>query len=91
MNGVCEETRLRIKLSVWAFAYEIANQPLVSDAVYDFNAYQVNLKNRTKRPDLDFWFICNFRPDTGLWIHDHPELDKLERLYTRLYPPNKIS
>lgn len=82
---VCKETQLRIRVSLYAFGYEFRDTPIVPDAIYDFLASQINLNNKTKRPDLDFWFICNFNPDTGLWIHDHPELDKLEKLYERLY------
>lgn len=85
MEGVCQETRSRIKLSIWAYAYEFHNVSIVSDTVYDLTSYMIDLNVRTKRPDLDFWFVCNFTPCTGMWIHKHPELSKLANLYRRLY------
>ena len=84
-NGICQETRRRIKLSVWAYAYEIKNKPIVSDGEFDFQAMLVNLNTPTNRPDLDFWFCCNFDPSTGLWIHKHPELDGIINIYERYY------
>lgn len=78
------ETRRRIKLAVWAYAYEF-EEGVVPDYVFDVEAYQVDLSVHTDRLDLDFWFIANFEPDTGLWIHRHPELDKIRKLYERRY------
>ena len=82
---ICQETRRRIKLSVWAYAYEVENVSIVPDYMYDFESNMVNLATPTKRPDLDFWFNCNFSPCTGMWIHKHPELDKIKKLYMRYY------
>lgn len=82
---VCEETRRRIKLSVWAYAYEVRNIALVNDGLYDFQSSLVDLSKSTNRPDLDFWFNCNFDPCTGIWIHKHPELDKIINLFERYY------
>lgn len=85
MQGVCQETRRRIKLSVWAWAYEFQNVSLVPDYLYDYESMLINLSVFTKRPDLDYFFITNFNPSTGLWIHKHPELDGIENLYWRYY------
>lgn len=74
------ETRRRIKLSVWAYAYEFKTCSIVDDFVYDAESLMVDLNIRTDRPDLDIWFIMNFTPCTGIWIHDHPELHRIKML-----------
>lgn len=79
------ETRRRIKLSVWAYAYEFENKSLVPDAVFDVESYQVDLRTETDRLDLDYWFRGNFQPCTGMWIHQHPELNKIREIYKRYY------
>lgn len=79
------ETRRRIKLSVWAYAYEFRSHSIVPDGIYDVESCQVNLNIRTTRPDLDIWWICNFQPCTGMWIHKHPELDKVRAIYDKRY------
>ena len=83
MEGVCEETRKRVQVTLWAYAYEIQNNSLVSDEKFDETCRQIDLDAVTYRPDLDEWFKKNFVPDTGMWIYDHPELDKAKDLYTR--------
>ena len=73
----------RIRVAVWAYAYEIANNPIASDAEYDKLAASVDLSVSTSRPDLDDWFRKNFQPHTGQWIHHHPELHFIRRIYER--------
>ena len=79
------ETRRRIRLSVYAYAYEFRNKSLVDDGEFDAMCGKVDLAVDTRRPDLDGWFRKNFDPSTGLWIHDHPELDKIKNLYDQFY------
>jgi len=79
------ETRRRILLSVWAYAYEQMDHSIVTDAIYDVESYQVNLNIRTDRPDMDMFFVLNFQPHTGMWIGAHPELDKIIVIYRRWY------
>jgi len=74
-----QERKRRINVSVWAYAYEIDNEPLVSDEEYDRECRLVDLSIETGR--LDEWFRANFQPDTGMWIHNHPELDRVENIY----------
>lgn len=81
MKGVCSETRLRIRLSLWAYAYEFESDSMVSDAEFDAACREVDLSVRTKRPDLDEWWIDNFDPSTGMWIRKHPELDRVRGKY----------
>lgn len=68
------ETRRRIQLAMWAYAYEIGDGPLVSDAVFDETASAVDLTVDTRRPDMDAFFRKEFDAYTGSWIWKHPEL-----------------
>lgn len=79
------ETRRRIRLSIWAYAYEFMTHSIVSDSVYDVESFSVNLKIPTNRIDMDYWFWGNFNPYTGMWIHKHPELTRIASLYERFY------
>jgi hypothetical protein len=76
------ERRRRINLCVWAYAYEIAAAPLVSDATYDETAQASKPHLRTGY--LDEWWRSTFEPHTGQWIHDHPELPRVAASYVRL-------
>lgn len=75
------ERQRRVNIALWAYAYEVEFSPLVSDAVYDHAARQIDLSQATDRPDLDAWFREHFDPSTGMWVHRHPELDKLAALW----------
>ena len=79
------ERRRRIKLAIWAYAYEIGNSPIVSDAEFDAEASIVDVNIKTGREDLDCFFKHVFSSDTGMWIHNHPELDKIEKLWYAYY------
>jgi hypothetical protein len=81
------ETRRRIKLAIWAYAYEIENVSLVPDCVYDVECRLVDLSVATARGDLDAWFCSSFDPSTGMWIHHHPELNKIQQLYRKYHDP----
>jgi hypothetical protein len=76
------ERRRRIRLSVWAYAYEIVGEPIVEDWRFDIEAYASDPTIITGR--LDDWWRASFQPFTGQWIHSHPETDRLTRLYRRL-------
>lgn len=76
------ERRNRIRLSLWAFAYEFRNHTMVSDDQFDAVAVASNPSMITGR--LDDWWRDNFAPGTGMWIHNHPELHKVELLYENL-------
>ena len=82
-NKIDKERRRRIMLSVWAYAYEFENKSLVSDAVFDSEAELVDTTVATGR--LDDWWKENFKAHTGIWVHNHPELDKVGALYQRFF------
>lgn len=73
------ERRRRIRLSMWAYAYEIAGQSLVTDAQFDAEARLSDLSIETGR--LDGWWAKHFTPSSGMWIHHHPELAGIKRLF----------
>lgn len=86
MNISCELKRDRIRVALFAYAYEVRNDPLIPDHEFDALAAKVEkeLDKQTDRGALDFWFHDCFVSFTGQWIHEHPELDKIERLYERV-------
>ena len=75
------ETRKRILISVYAYAYEIKDTSIINDFKYDELALEIDLKASTNRPDLDLWFQQNYHSCTGGWIYEHPELDKIKNIY----------
>lgn len=80
-----KEIKNRIKLSVYAYAYEFQDDSLVSDNEFDKLSY--NIKNKVKTGNLlmDNFFDKVFEPHTGSWIQNHPELVKIGKLYLKHY------
>lgn len=78
------ETRLRIRLAVAAYAYEILNDNIMSDGDFDKLSQEVNLSIKTRRADLDHFFKNHFNPSTGSWIHQHPDLSKIAIIANRI-------
>lgn len=78
------ERRRRIRVAVWAYAYEIEDKPLVSDAQFDQECLLVNPEMKTGHQTLDRFFKMQFSPHTGQWVHNHPEWRKLKKLAARI-------
>lgn len=76
-----EETRLRIQVSLWAYAYEFYDVSLVEDHIFDAGCLKINTELSTGNELIDKFFREEFEPSTGMWIRKHPELEKLEQLY----------
>ena len=79
------ERRNRIRLSVAAYAYEFGNDSIISDGDFDSLAEAINVQISTDNELLDDFFREKFAPHTGQWIHDHPELEKLKKIYYGYY------
>ena len=79
------EVRRRILLSVATYAYEIVDAPIMSDQSWDLIAQTINPQLGTCHPVIDEFFATHFSPMTGMWIHSHPELDKIRRLFENYY------
>ncbi|MEC4629921.1 hypothetical protein VSS86_19560, partial [Bacillus safensis] len=77
------ERRRRIRVALWAYAYEIADNPMVDDATFDEEAKKIDVQVSTGNTKLDLWFRKNFSAFTGSWVRQHPELHKLAALYQK--------
>lgn len=79
--------RDRIIVSIAAWVYENNHKPIMTDVAYDELSRRVH-KDRniaTGNHRMDRFFQRYFSPDTGLWIHDHPDQPGLENAYARYY------
>lgn len=80
----CEVKRRRIRIALFAFAYELIGEALIKDEEYDRLAREVDYTSPTDNPTLDKFYLNEYTPDSGMWVRKHPELDKLECLYKRI-------
>lgn len=78
---VDKEIQNRIRLCIFAYAYEFENETLVSDEDYDKLARQINPTVKTGKEALDKFFAEEFDPNTGMWIYQHPDLERIRELY----------
>lgn len=79
------EIRRRIRVAVAAYAYEIKNDPVMSDSDYDALAREIDPDAATGNLLLDKFFMLHFDPSTGMWVRDHPEIDKLDHIYRTVH------
>jgi len=78
------ERRNRVRLALWAYAYEFEDDPLVADAEFDVLAAKIRPEVETGFPKLDNFFQTEFVAHTGQWVRGHPELRRLAALYHRI-------
>lgn len=78
-------------LSLAAYAYEMRNDIIMSDPEFDKLCLEINPSIDTGHTILDKFFRDKFDPSTGMWIRDHPELNKVEELYERVYGSKSTS
>jgi hypothetical protein len=79
------ERRNRIRLSVAAYAYEVHDDPIMSDSEFDDLANKINVQKTTGNEIMDDFFREEFSPHTGQWIHKHPNKLRLENIYTKYF------
>lgn len=79
-----KERRRRIQVCLWAYAYEVEDNPLVDDGTFDKVCREIDVKIDTNKPEIDAWFRKEFDPCTGSWIRSHPDYDGIRLLYHRL-------
>lgn len=79
------ERRRRFKLLIWAYAYEFRSHSIVPDAVFDAEAAKIDVRMDTGNAAQDFWWRGWFEPFTAIWIHNHPDLDKIRKVYEEHY------
>ena len=85
MIGINQEIRNRIRLTVAAYAYEIMDNPIMSDFEFDELAQKIEPAVATGNDLLDNFFKDEFSASTGMWIRSHPELNKVRDIYERYY------
>ena len=78
------ERRNRIRASLGAYAYEIMDDPIFSDAEYDAICLKIQPEVDTGHEVMDDFFRTEFSPDTGMWINRHPEWQDIARIYRNL-------
>lgn len=77
---------VRAFIALAAYQYEIYGKSIFTDQEYDEIARLVDVKIDTDRPELDEFFRRNYTPISGMWVHNHPELEKLKRITLRQFP-----
>lgn len=80
-----DEIRRRIRLSVYAYAYEMMSVSLITDQEFDDMAKTIQPEFPTGNEELDTFFRTVFSPHTGQWIHDHPGKGEIAALYEKYY------
>ena len=81
MNAIERQRWLRIRLSVAAYAYEFESTSIMPDGEFDKLSLEVDPKITTGNRKLDAFFRREFHPDTGQWVHKHPEKHKLKHIF----------
>jgi len=79
------EIRNRILLSVAAYAYEYEDTSIITDDEYDTLAKKINPNMETGNAMLDIFFCEEYIPDSGMWVHKHPQKDRLKKIYGMVY------
>ncbi len=80
-----QEIKNRIRLSVYAYAYEFMNDSLVSDAEFDRLSQEIDLSITTGNEEMDSFFAKEFIADSGMWIRKHPNLKRVNEIYENFY------
>ena len=80
-----QEIKNRIRLSVYAYAYEFMNDSLVDDAEFDRLSQEIDLTITTGNEEMDSFFAREFIADSGMWIRKHPNLERVKELYENFY------
>jgi hypothetical protein len=80
-----EQIRLRIRLSVAAYAYEYKDDSIMSDAEFDRLSYLIDTSIATGNRKLDNFFKKHFEPATGMWVRKHPDKAGLVNIYERYF------
>jgi hypothetical protein len=87
-SDVEKEIRRRIKLSIAAYSYEFLDVSIISDAEFDKMCSEINPKIVTGNKQMDKFFKESFDASTGQWIHKHPQIDGIKKLYQLYYEDN---
>ena len=75
------ERRNRIKWAVAAYAYQIADDPVMTDEQFDRLARKIRPQVTTGNILCDVYFRLHFSPDTAMMITRHPEISGIAHIY----------
>jgi hypothetical protein len=81
---VKNERKNRIRVALFAYAYEVMDDPIASDSDFDSLCLKINPNVITDNPVMDRFFKEEFNPSTGMWIYKHPEWEGIARIYTSI-------
>jgi hypothetical protein len=87
-SSVEVERRNRIRVLLWAYAYEVHHDSLVSDGAFDEVCARIDVSIKTGRHDA--WFKKNFDKSTGMWIHEFPAIKGIANVYERVKKNEKL-
>lgn len=79
------ERQRRIKVAVCAYAYEFLNVSLMSDHEYDALSLNIDPTIDTGDMVMDIFFLTEFIPSTGVWIHNHPKIEGVKQIYEKVF------
>lgn len=77
----CEQRKLRCRVAYAAYTYEYHSESVMSDEEFDECCKKIDPKISTGNPVMDEFYRTKFSPDTGMWIHEHPEIDRIMAIY----------
>ena len=80
------ERRNRIKLAVAAYAYEVLDDPVMTDEQFDRLSRQINPTVVTGNLTLDVFFQTIWTPHSGQWVRQHPDLPAVAHICTTIGP-----
>ena len=80
------ERRNRIKWAVAAYAYEVADNPVMSDDQFDALSLKIRPKVLTGNILCDSFFLSHFDASTAITITRHPEITGIAHIY-RVFGP----
>ena len=61
----------------------------MEDSDYDQLSREIDTSIKTGNRKLDNFFTKHFEADTGMWVHKHPEKNKLKLIYQNHFKGKK--
>lgn len=84
-TSVERERRNRIRVAVAAYAYEVLDEPVMSDGDFDKLCLLIDPEIITGNRKMDAFFRIEFDPSTGAWVRSHPDQDGLARILKEVF------
>ena len=76
----------RIKWAVAAYAYQVADDPVMTDEQFDKLARKIRPQMLTGNILCDVYFQTHFSPDTAMMITRHPQIAGVAHIYRTFGP-----